>query len=147
MSDDYQAIYDAVRSRISNGDVGAAIERVAGEAFDIGWQKQHAQQEIYAVSHEWQRPSVLFRPTVSLDGNAYCVLYGEDLMAGCAGFGSTLAEAMADFDKNWFSQKAPAQVGRNAKRQDPQGLGPKDEHAVPPEEAGCAQPSPSQPPS
>jgi hypothetical protein len=37
-----------------------------------------------------------------------------------------------------------AQVGRNAKRQDPQGLGPKDEHAVPPEEAGCAQTTPGE---
>ena len=32
-----------------------------------------------------------------------------------------------------------AQVGRNPKGQDPQGLGRNDEHAVPPEEAGCAQ--------
>lgn len=57
----------------------------------------------------WQhsRPSVLFRPTVSLDGNCYCLLYGEDLMAGCAGFGETMAEAAADFDKNWNAQKAP----------------------------------------
>ena len=52
-------------------------------------------------------PSVLYRPTVSLDGNCYCVLYGEDLMSGCAGFGETMALAMADFDKNWTDQKAP----------------------------------------
>jgi hypothetical protein len=52
-------------------------------------------------------PHVLLRPAISLDGNMYCVLYGEDLMSGCAGFGSTLAEAMADFDKNWVSAKAP----------------------------------------
>lgn len=57
----------------------------------------------------WQqmRPSVLYRPTISLDGNCYCALYGEDLMAGCAGFGETMADAMADFDKNWTAQKAP----------------------------------------
>ena len=30
----------------------------------------------------------------------------------------------------WSISVVPAQVGRNAKRQDPQGLGPKDEHAV-----------------
>lgn len=58
---------------------------------------------------EWQRqrPSVLWRPALSLDGNMYCALYGDDLMSGCAGFGSTAEEAMADFDKNWREQKAP----------------------------------------
>jgi len=57
----------------------------------------------------WQhmRPSVLYRPTISLDGNCYCALYGDDLMAGCAGFGETMADAMTDFDKNWMQQKAP----------------------------------------
>jgi hypothetical protein len=55
------------------------------------------------------------------------------------------AEIVLDANRgDWFSQRwinfATAQVGRNAKRQDPQGLGPKDKHAVPPEEAGCAQP-------
>jgi hypothetical protein len=42
--------------------------------------------------------------------------------------------------------KCAAQVGRNAKREDPEeGLRPKDEHAVPPEEAGCAQTLPGDP--
>ena len=114
MNDTYQAIYDAVRSRISNGDVGHYVERAALQSFDISWQKEHAQQEIYAVSHEWQRPSVLFRPTISLDGNMYCALYGEDLMAGCAGFGETMAAAMANFDNNWVSQKAPQSAALTA---------------------------------
>jgi len=56
---------------------------------------------------EQTRPSVLYRPAISLDGNCYCALYGEDLMSGCAGFGETMAEAMADFDRNWSAQKAP----------------------------------------
>lgn len=56
---------------------------------------------------EENRPSVLYRPAISLDGNQYCALYGEDLMAGCAGFGTTIEAAMRDFDKNWREQKAP----------------------------------------
>lgn len=52
-------------------------------------------------------PHVLMRPALSLDGNMYCALYGEDLMNGCAGFGETPEAAMADFDKNWRSAKAP----------------------------------------
>lgn len=109
MSDSYQAIYDAVRSRISNGDVGAVIERIARDAFDMGNMRQHAQEAIYMIADAMQRPSVLYRPTISLDGDCYCALYGEDLMSGCAGFGKTMAEAMTDFDKNWTQQKAPPQ--------------------------------------
>ncbi len=52
-------------------------------------------------------PSTLFRPMLSLDGNMYCALYGEDLMSGCAGFGKTAEAAMSDFDKNWREQSAP----------------------------------------
>lgn len=88
----YQAVYDAVNLNFS----GASYL----------W--QHAQQEIYAVSGEMQRPSVLYRPSISMDGSKWCALYGEDLMQGVAGFGDTPAEAMADFDKNWLKQRTPA---------------------------------------
>lgn len=101
-----QEIYDAARSRISNID-GHGIERAAHEALDISHAKAMLQEQIATVGYEMVRPSVLYRPTISLDGNCYCALYGEDLMAGCAGFGETMAEAMADFDKNWTQQKAP----------------------------------------
>jgi hypothetical protein len=52
-------------------------------------------------------PHVLMRPILSVDGNMYCALYGADLVQGCAGFGETVAAAMADFDKNWREAKAP----------------------------------------
>ncbi|MCB7127910.1 MAG: hypothetical protein J3T61_00025 [Candidatus Brocadiales bacterium] len=98
---DYQAIYDAVRSRILNGDVGRAVSEVARQSFDISYILPHALQAIQIYQYETTRPSVLFRPEVTIDGNMYSVLYGADLMQGCAGFGDSLAEAMADFDKNW----------------------------------------------
>lgn len=60
-----------------------------------------------AAEEQRMRPSVLFRPVLTLDGNAYCALYGESLMCGCAGFGETAELAMADFDKNWHEQKVP----------------------------------------
>jgi len=101
-----QEIYDAARSRISNID-GSAIERVAFEQFDISHAKAILQEQIGIVGNEMIRPSVLYRPTILLDGNCYCALYGEDLMSGCAGFGETMAAAMADFDHNWHAQKAP----------------------------------------
>jgi hypothetical protein len=88
---DYQAVYDAVNLNFS----GASFL----------W--QHVQQEIYCVSHEMQRPSVLYRPTIGMDGSKWCALYGADLMNGVAGFGDTPAEAMADFDKNWREERTP----------------------------------------
>lgn len=107
-----QEIYDAACSKISRID-GSAIERVAYEMFDISYAKADLQAQIAAVGYEMVRPSVLYRPEISIDGNAYCALYGEDLMSGCAGFGETMAEAMTDFDKNWTQQKAP-QVRRQS---------------------------------
>lgn len=101
-----QEIYDAARSRINPID-GSALERIAHESFDIGHAKAMLQEQIASVGYEMMRPSVLFRPTINLDGNCYCALYGEDLMSGCAGFGETMAEAMTDFDRNWHEQKAP----------------------------------------
>lgn len=46
-------------------------------------------------------PHYLYRPRLSIDGNQWCALYGEDLQDGVAGFGDSPAKAMADFDKNW----------------------------------------------
>lgn len=53
------------------------------------------------VASEQMRPSVLMRPAISIDGDQWCALYGENLQDGVAGFGDTPAKAMTDFDKNW----------------------------------------------
>jgi hypothetical protein len=113
MSDTYQAVYDAVRSRVSNGDVGSAIERVAFQCFDISNMRAIIQQECCSAIAEWRRPSVLFRPALSIDGSVWCALYGEDLQSGVAGFGQTPEAACMDFDKNWFSQSAAPPAHRN----------------------------------
>lgn len=107
MSDSYQAIYDAVRSRVSPCDVSSVLAEAARQAFDISFASEAVKQELCFAASEAARPSVLFRPELSVDGNAYCALYGPDLVQGCAGFGDTPAAAMADFDKNWASMKAP----------------------------------------
>ena len=106
MSDSYQAVYDAVRSRISNGDVGAAVADAISSS-SLSWAVDMAKSAVQEAAAGFMRPSVMYRPDLSLDGNQYCALYGDDLMSGCAGFGSTVNEAMYDFDKNWISQKAP----------------------------------------
>lgn len=105
MADTYQAVYDAVRSRISNP--GDAIERVAREALDISSAVSRVEEAVKSATYAYERPSAIYRPALSLDGNMYCALYGENLQEGCAGFGETADAAMWDFDKNWREQKVP----------------------------------------
>ena len=98
--DSYQPIYDAVRSRISGGNVGEAISNAIRE--------QNWSHYIQQVAYEWQisaseqtRPCVVFKPTLSRDGNQWCALFGTNLHDGVAGFGKTPAEAMYAFDQAW----------------------------------------------
>lgn len=79
------------------------VDAVCHAAQMAGYSIQVAYQDVY-------RPSVLYRPRLFLDGDKHCALYGDDIMSGCAGFGSTPDEAMADFDANWKRQ-APTPKG------------------------------------
>ena len=102
MSDNYQAVYDAVRSRFHCGDVGEAIQSVVRNAFGcVDHQVRCVAQEYERAACEQQRPCVLFRPALYPDGNQWCALYGSDLQSGVAGFGDSPAMAMDDFDTNW----------------------------------------------
>lgn len=106
--DSYQAVYDATRSKIGSVDSASILDRAAREAFDISHARALLQEQIYTVGNELVRPSVLYRPSIGMDGSKWCALYGEDLMNGVAGFGDTPAEAMADFDQNWLKQRTPS---------------------------------------
>jgi hypothetical protein len=53
---------------------------------------------------EHARPSAVYRPSIAIDGNQWCALYGENLQAGVVGFGDSPAAAMSDFDRNWFAK-------------------------------------------
>lgn len=116
MSDSYQAIYDAVRSRISNGDVGSAIRDVAFRAFDISHAVAMLQQEFSIAAAEMQRPSAIYRPALSRNGDQWCALYGADLVDGVCGFGPSPDEAMRDFDKNWHAKLTADDASSDAKR-------------------------------
>lgn len=43
----------------------------------------------------------LLKPKVTIDGNMYCVLYGEDLYDGIAGFGETIYKAILNFNQQF----------------------------------------------
>jgi hypothetical protein len=59
-------------------------------------------------------PHVLMRPTIMLDGDQWCALYGQDLMDGVAGFGETPEKAMEAFDEAWRNQRTPAAIRKGA---------------------------------
>lgn len=104
---DYQAIYDAVRSRISGGNIGEVVRDVAFHAFDISHSQAMLRDQFMSVAWEMQRPAVIFRPLLSIDGDKWCALYGANVVEGLCGFGDTPESAMADFDKNWHVQRTP----------------------------------------
>ncbi|AZR94620.1 hypothetical protein BBB39_13160 [Bordetella trematum] len=114
MIDTYQAVYDAVRSRIQGGDLSEAVRSaVSQEASGLSYAIESVRFEFAAAAdaqrvaaHEAVRPSVLFRPSLSIDGDQWCALYGPDIQVGVAGFGDTPASAMTAFDAEWIRPAA-----------------------------------------
>lgn len=98
--DSYQAVYDAVRSKISAFDGNALGEDIVGQ-FDFSHHAENIKQEFMFTAAMMQRPCVLFRPKIFIDGSQWCALYGDNLQDGVAGFGDSVEKAMEDFDKNW----------------------------------------------
>jgi len=44
----------------------------------------------------------MLKPSLNKDGNQWCVLYGEDLQVGIAGFGDSPHLAIMDFNSQWY---------------------------------------------
>lgn len=109
MSDSYQPIYDAVRSRIGNADVGGAVESAIREA-NLSHYADMASRAAQEAAAEHARPSVLFKPQLMADGNMWCALLGEDLQSGVAGFGETPAKAMYAFDDAFWKEQTPTAI-------------------------------------
>ncbi len=63
--------------------------------------------EYAAAAWEQSRPSVLYRPALSADGNMWCALLGDNLQEGVAGFGETPDAAMRAFDKAFAEERTP----------------------------------------
>jgi hypothetical protein len=67
---------------------------------DTCWQRVSTSFEHAAAALTY--PSVLYRPSLSIDGDLWCARYGDDLQSGVCGFGLSPSAAMRDFDKNWY---------------------------------------------
>lgn len=61
-----------------------------------------AGEEVRVAAAQYGRPSAVWKPKLYIDGNQWCALFGENLQDGVAGFGASPADAMWDFDRNWF---------------------------------------------
>jgi uncharacterized protein YcfJ len=93
-SETYNAVYDA------------ALAALGG-----GYLHDNVRETLFAVetaAYEQKRPSTLYRPTLSADGDMWCALLGDDLQVGVAGFGKTPAEAMVSFDIAFLNERTPA---------------------------------------
>lgn len=101
---EYQAVYDAVRSRIGGIDIGDIVQSAFRDA-QLGHFIERAANAVIEAGVATQEcstaPSAVYRPALSIDGNQWCALYGDNLQDGVAGFGDSPALAMADFDNNW----------------------------------------------
>jgi hypothetical protein len=76
------------------------------ERKDISVAVVRAVRDVFAHIHrELTRPSVLYRPSLTLDCHQWRALYGPNLRDGIAGFGSTPEEAMREFDQAWSTTK------------------------------------------
>lgn len=63
-----------------------------------------AAQAYRDIAQYANEPCVLYRPTLSIDGDQWCALYGEDLQNGVAGFGKSPELAMLDFNRAWWKK-------------------------------------------
>ncbi len=47
----------------------------------------------------------MLKPKLYKNGNKWCVLYGEDIQSGIAGFGETPNEAICDWNSAWVNKE------------------------------------------
>lgn len=79
-----------------------------------------AGEEVRTTASEYARPSVVWKPRLYVEGNQWCALLGDNLQDGVSGFGDSPADAMWDFDKQWFA-KLPTIEGVPEKKTDQKG--------------------------
>lgn len=105
-----QRLMKANSIRLNGGDL--TIMNKAEEDFAIQQLTQDPLTWVVAImtyldSKSAPRPSECMRPIkIFREGDQWCMLFGENLMEGVAGFGSTPEEAAKDFDQEWMGRRA-----------------------------------------
>jgi len=67
----------------------------------IGNAAEMCRQHFQELCGEWTLPSILYRPSLSLDGDKWIALYGENIQEGVVGIGDSPIAAMHAFDLAW----------------------------------------------
>lgn len=57
-----------------------------------------------ALVEEGFRPSNMYRPRLSIDGDQWSALHGDNLQDGVCGFGDSPDAAYKDFDRAWYTK-------------------------------------------
>jgi hypothetical protein len=84
---------------VNTETLSPAYQSMAANA--IAHAAQMAGVGVQVAAAQYERPSVLYRPSLSIDGNQWCALYGENMQDGVSGFGDSPSAAMWDFDQAW----------------------------------------------
>lgn len=96
MSDEHKDRIQAMRAEAVTLEAEAARVRLEAMKF---------------AQDEAERPFVRFLPSGQLkfgiDGDKCCILLGENLQDGVAGFGDSMEEASRDFDASWLTRLPP----------------------------------------
>lgn len=70
------------------------------DAFTMSFAAEVANRDAAIEAQEYNLVSLL-KPRIFIDGYKWCVLYGDNLQDGVAGFGDTPYLAILDFNKQW----------------------------------------------
>lgn len=65
---------------------------------------QHEAQMMLLSEQQNMNLFTMLNPSLTKDGNQWCVLYGENLQVGIAGFGDSPILAILDFNKQFHSK-------------------------------------------
>jgi hypothetical protein len=84
--------------------IGEGAERGVRERFDIPDFAARLREEFVIAAREMRRPSTLYRPELSIDGDQWMALYGDNIQEGVAGFGDSPEEVYRDFDRVWYEK-------------------------------------------
>lgn len=72
-----------------------ATMEIANAAWRVGQAAEALAQQISSYHATW---SAVLKPALLKDGDMWCVLYGDNLQVGIAGFGPTPALALIAFE-------------------------------------------------
>lgn len=94
---------------LNDNDSGNLASQLSGDA-----SRRHFKEVEILDEQKFMNLFQMLRPRVGIDGNMHFVSYG-DMPEGVHGFGDTINEAIADFNKQWAESLKAAREGKLTK--------------------------------